>query len=188
MSWKRLLSVGSLSVLCAGALFAAVPRAGAVVVQPRSLDELVGAADGIYQGTVTEKTCAWNEDHTAIVTHYRLDVSSTWAGPPTAELVLTERGGEVGGLGLMVPGTPSYRVGEQVVVFTHRGDGRLMTLFWAQGKFTLRRVPANSAADAGEESGEAVTMAVQAAGLVPSMPIAELRRLVTGLAAQGATP
>jgi hypothetical protein len=177
-----------LAVVCAGALVAAVPWAGAVVIQPRSLDELVGAADGVYQGIVTDKTCAWNEDHTAIVTHYRLEVSSTWVGAPTAELILTERGGEIDGLGLMVPGTPSYRVGEQVVVFTHRGNGRLMTLFWTQGKFTLRQLPAGSAADGGEESAEAERMAVQAAGLVPSMPVAELKNRVTALAAQGATP
>lgn len=58
--------------------------------------------------------------------------------------VLTLRflGGEAEGYRLTVPGSPEFHLGEEVLVFTDGGAGRIPTVLgMAAGKFTLQRDP-----------------------------------------------
>ncbi len=52
-------------------------------------------------------------------------------------ITLTEIGGQVGDMAVVVDGTPSYEIGEEAVVFVYRDRGRAMTLHWFQGKFPV---------------------------------------------------
>lgn len=193
--FARGLATGVVWLLLAGLVSPGAPAA----TLERSLADMVRAADGIYRGTVVEKTCSWDDDRTAIFTHYTLRVSEVWLGPAREELTLSERGGEVGGIGLHVPGTPVYRVGEEVVVFTHRHGGRAMTLFWTEGKFSVRAGaaaprPAGTPTDrpagtpAHRSAAPEEPVAIQSTGPIAPMTLARLRERVAAIVSEEATP
>lgn len=69
----------------------------------------------------------------------RIRVNDWIAGSGGSTVTVEELGGEVQGQGLVISGTPQYRVGEEVVVFLERADGRLRTYAMAQGRFEIRR-------------------------------------------------
>ncbi len=102
--------------------------AHATIVPRLELPELVALAKGIHLGTVTSESVAWNEAHTLIFTTYNLEVTRTLKGSPTDSITLIEVGGALDGVALAVDGVPTYRVGEEAVVFTNYEAGRLMTL------------------------------------------------------------
>ena len=59
-------------------------------------------------------------------------------GARTSSVEFAEPGGALGAVSMMIPGTVSYAVGEQVTVFLARmPNGYLRTAGWAQGKYTL---------------------------------------------------
>lgn len=139
-------------------ILAAITAAWAVepptrIHEPRSLEALARSADLVCRGTITSAEAAWDDDHRLIYTHYTLDVLEVWAGDVPKTLRFTETGGEVGGVGLHVPGVPRYHVGEEVVFFGHHEKGRLMTLWFSEGKFTVQRRGADGAVFALQADG-----------------------------------
>jgi len=60
-------------------------------------------------------------------------------GAASNEITLHERGGHHRGRGMRVAGTPTYRVGERVLVFVERDSrGRYRTFGLSQGRFLVR--------------------------------------------------
>ncbi len=110
-------------------------------IRKYTLEEQAGQAEGIYLGRVLEQKSYWNEEGTLILTDYTIAVRTTIAGAARSRLVITEVGGEVGDIGLMIPGAASYSVGEEAVIFTHREAGRLMTLHFEQGRYKVDTIP-----------------------------------------------
>lgn len=103
------------------------------------LADLVRAADAVYAGVITARRADWSPDGKQILTYYVLEVGETLKGPPLQQFAFTELGGEVGPIGQAVPGTPVYRVGDEVVIFTHAESGRVMTLWWTEGRLPIVR-------------------------------------------------
>ncbi|GAG09862.1 unnamed protein product, partial [marine sediment metagenome] len=93
-------------------------------------------------GTVNSVECAWNGEHSQILTTIRIRVQEDFKGNVTAPdgvLTLTELGGTVGQTTMIVEHAPSFAVGEEVLVFTEQAaDGRLIVLGRTQGKTTLK--------------------------------------------------
>lgn len=75
-----------------------------------------------------------------IVTRTTLRIEDVIHGPRAAgqELVLTERGGSVDGLSLIVPGAPRYEPGHRYLVFTEsNAAGEPITFGLSLGRFEL---------------------------------------------------
>jgi hypothetical protein len=98
-------------------------------------EELAQRADRIVEGTVTHTDVHWNDAKTKIYTDAYIKVTSTLKGQPAETLVVRQLGGELDGIGAMIPGSPRYAAGEELIVFAEdRPDGAVVTLGLFQGK------------------------------------------------------
>lgn len=126
------------AVLIAAVLSLARPS-GATTVVPMRPRDLVQASIGAVRGQVTAIAAARDGVTGAISTYVTLAVDEVLFGPlPGGELVLREAGGRVGAREEWTFGSPTYRVGERVLVFlAANADGTLRTAEMAMGKFAL---------------------------------------------------
>ena len=115
-------------------------RAQATTMVPMRTRDLVQSSVGAVRGQVTAIAAAADPSTGAISTYVTLAVDEVLFGPlRTGELVLRERGGQLGAREEWIFGNPTYRVGERVLVFlTANADGTLRTAEMAMGKFALR--------------------------------------------------
>jgi len=120
-------------LLCAaGSTFASV-------VMRLSDQQLTARADVIVSGQVTRIQSMWNPEHTSIYSYITVSVEEHLAGGlNTSEISFRELGGQVGGTRAWINGAPSFRTGEDVLLFLSQGkDGVLHTTGLFQGKFSL---------------------------------------------------
>ena len=115
-------------------------------VEAMTLEEMAQRADMIFIGRSIGSRADWNAQHTRVYTHTTFEVERFLKGG-AGERSMTVRlwGGQVGPLRSIVPGTPDFTNGEQVLLFCVGSGARVPTLLGlALGKFTL------SVDDAGE--------------------------------------
>jgi hypothetical protein len=101
-------------------LVLAASSADASTLLPLKLDDLASRAESIVVGTVADVTPRFNDARTLILSDVTVAVDETLAGAPVPYLTVTEYGGRVGDLELVVPGLPRFERGDRVVVFVCR--------------------------------------------------------------------
>jgi hypothetical protein len=127
---------------------AALATLHATTVATMSFDEAVERSSAIVHGKVVRSWTSWDPEHTAIWTHYRIEVRDALKGARKSAITLSEPGGEIDGKRMDIVGAPRYAVGEEVVVFAALTPiGYLRTCGWGQGKF---QVQASSASPSGQ--------------------------------------
>jgi len=98
-------------------------------------EQLSQRADRIVEGTVTHTDVHWNDAKTKIYTDAYIKVTSTLKGQSVDTLVVRQLGGELDGIGAMIPGSPRYAAGEELIIFAEdRPDGAVVILGLFQGK------------------------------------------------------
>lgn len=97
--------------------------ASAAVVMDLSDEELVARSDVVVRGTVLETRAEKSADGAQIFTRAVIRVDEPLKGAPGATVTVTVPGGEIDGIGQSVPGAPTFRAGEEVVVMLHRRKG-----------------------------------------------------------------
>jgi len=135
----------------------------------RPFAEHVQKAPQLIRGTVEKIESDWGTDSQGtrrIYTFIQILVSEVLKGDaqsirPDTRLTIRELGGEKDGVGLMISGTASFQLGEEVVVFVSResNDDRSYDLSGLMmGKLEVQRDP-----DSGEEwiSGPAISFSDQ---------------------------
>jgi hypothetical protein len=134
VSTRRLLAP-----LCGVVVALAAAAAPATTMVPMDERALVAGSVGAVRGRVTRIDSAADPASGAIYTYVAIEPAEQVFGAlPSGTLVLRELGGNVGGRGQWVFGSPEYRLGESVLVFLSRHpDGALRTTGLAQGKFSL---------------------------------------------------
>lgn len=134
MLWKSgriLLAVLSLSC------FSATARASTFIIPTD--DELVIGARAIVRGKVVSVSGQMDEQSGRIFTYVGLRVQEVLKGQiADREIVVKEEGGQVGGVGSIVWGTPRFKRGERVLLYldTWR-DGSLRVYQMFLGKFRI---------------------------------------------------
>lgn len=132
MPWPvvvRATVVGLLSVLLA------LGSAQAALVKRLDLPGLVGRAAVIGHGRVASVRCLRVGGR--IVSEITLSGDRILKGQPAAELKFRVLGGALDGLAQVVPGEPSFAVGEEAVVFLqHTADGARV-VGMSQGKWQV---------------------------------------------------
>jgi hypothetical protein len=96
----------------------------------------------IVEGTVAGVSSAWNTDHTQIHTTVTFNVASTMKGtaPAHGRLTLHLLGGRVGRKVMSLVGGPTFKEGEDVILFIDSTAPDLMPITGLfQGKFTVAR-------------------------------------------------
>lgn len=129
--WRR----RALALLAAAAV--AVPL-GATLILPQDILQVTAASSDVVRGRVASLASRWDYDRTLIVTDVVIEVEETFKGEAKGDVVLTLFGGRVDDLVLDVEGSPSFAVGEDVVVFARRErDGSLSVPNLYQGKYRV---------------------------------------------------
>ena len=103
-----------------------------------SLEELASHSDRIVAGHVVRTWAAMDSENRFIWTHYEIKVGATLKGQAQGSVVVSEPGGALNGVTLLVPGSTPYTVGEEVSVFLYKTPiGYLRTTNYGQGKFLI---------------------------------------------------
>lgn len=131
--FSLLLVVAVVALLASQAAFA-------TTVQKLSLQDLTKRSDSIVMARVTDAVSAWDAAHKEIYTTFTLQILNAVKGRK-GESVVTIRqiGGTVDNIASIVPGMPSFKKGEQVVVFLTQKDaaGYPWVMGLQQGKYTV---------------------------------------------------
>ncbi len=113
----------------------------AATVEAMTMSQMAQRAEMIFIGRVVGSRAEWNTQRTRIYTYTTFQVERFLKGG-AAETEITIRlwGGQVGRMRAVVPGTPRFASGEEVLLFCAGTRARVPTLLGlAQGKFTLSR-------------------------------------------------
>lgn len=140
---KTLVAI-NISLLAFVALASAVGLRHTEAKRAPIIDEsiLVGAR-AVVRGTVLSSVCRDDESNQRVFTYTKLRVEEVFKGPISEdEIVLKEEGGESGRLGERVSGTPTFKVGERVIVSLDTWpDGSLRVYQMFLGKLSIERDP-----------------------------------------------
>ncbi|MBI4456343.1 MAG: hypothetical protein HY644_10635 [Acidobacteria bacterium] len=127
---RRIYCMALLSIL-----FCSLTRA--TTIRRLSFDQLVGRSELIVHGKVLATRSYVVPSRGWIVTDTRIEVLDAIKGQVGTFVTVTELGGIVEDRGMLVPGTASFRVGEEMVIFLKNVDGRWRTSGLIQGKFPI---------------------------------------------------
>ena len=118
--------------LALAALLAAA-GAGATILVKLDLADLVERSAIVFEGTVIEKQASWQDGR--IVTRSTLSVDHVLAcqGEAPSSIVIVTPGGEVGDVGLWVPGASRFEVAGRYLVFSRRSPSGWRVTGMAQG-------------------------------------------------------
>ncbi|MCE2423448.1 MAG: hypothetical protein J4G03_09135 [Gemmatimonadetes bacterium] len=112
----------------------------ASTIRHLALGEMAVRADQIFTGKVVGIASQLNARRTGIFTFVTIEVDEYLKGGRRNLLTLRFLGGEAEGYRLVVPGSPAFHLGEEVLVFSDGGAGRIPTVLgMAAGKFTISR-------------------------------------------------
>ena len=110
----------------------------AATLAPKSLEQLIDGADLIVRGhvqAVRPGPSGKDGPSTTVV----IAVKEQWKGAKLSTFKMIQPQGTEGGIAQAVPGLPTFRVGEDVILFVAReGHGRYHVLGGKQGKFSVR--------------------------------------------------
>lgn len=99
------------------ALAAGATSLGALTIVPATFEELVRESVTVVHGRVRDVHGAWTADRRTIQSIVTLDVVDAFKGTDVDSATFVVPGGEAGGRVLVMPGAPTFRPGDEVVVF-----------------------------------------------------------------------
>ena len=182
-------------------LVALAPAARATIMLPLSLEDLTRQSAAVVRARVVDQSAAWDEGHQRIYTRTTLqpiDPIHQTAKLP-GQLVVRSLGGEVGEVGMQVAGTPSFTLGEEVLVFL-RADPGAPALFqvvgMAQGKYHIEHeakgrviaVPSVEGLAFAKPGADGVIRVDPSVPDPTRIPLEELRRRIVEIARGSAAP
>lgn len=109
---------------------------------PLSIENLSEKADAIVRGRVVNDYAAWDSSHQQITTYTEITLIDTMLAPSSMSesFVVRTLGGVVGDIGMHVSGSPTFTLGEDVLLFLARvGDepNNYRVLGMSQGKYQI---------------------------------------------------
>ena len=122
-------------------MFAIVCSASATTVIPPSFDELVGQADVIFQGHVTNvKSEGVGEGaQRYIVSYVTFKVEEALKGNPGQSYTIRMLGGTIAGETMAVSDAPKFRVGDKDILFVQNNGSQFIPLVGIMhGRFHVR--------------------------------------------------
>jgi hypothetical protein len=118
--------------------FSLAASASAITVAPLSFRELVDRSQLVVYGRVADVRGQWTEDRQGIDSLVRLDALQVIKGRAGDQVTFRTPGGEAGGRVHLLPGAPSFREGDLVLVFLGGGGAAYPTLVGlTQGVFRV---------------------------------------------------
>jgi len=119
---------------------AIVQALDATTVVPLSFSQLVNESASIVFGRVVDVRGQWSDDRRFIESVVSLDVMRAMKGGTAERIAFTIAGGQVGRYVNVIPGAPTFAVGDMAVVFlTSRGARLPITTGFTQGVYRVQR-------------------------------------------------
>jgi len=114
-------------------------QGAASTVVAMTLEQMSERAESIFLGRVTGTRADWNAERTRIYTYVTLEVDRYLKGGSDSKVATVRLlGGRVGPYLAMVPGTPRFDMGEEVLLFCAGSGARVPTVLgMSLGKFTI---------------------------------------------------
>jgi hypothetical protein len=129
---RLFLALGLCTLLAANAHATVVPAVG--------LDRMVSESELIVRGTVSDVEPRWSDEDSTIYTYVTFDQVDVIAGEHAGPLTLRFEGGQIGDHRVEVDGMPTFRKGEEEILFVRggqRGSSPVVGLF--QGRFKVAK-------------------------------------------------
>ncbi|MGI8989256.1 MAG: hypothetical protein ACR2I2_06700 [Bryobacteraceae bacterium] len=103
-----------------------------------SFEELVDRSDSIISGRVVRSWPAWDRSHQFIWTHHELAVKYAIKGSAAKSVIVSEPGGTVDGMTMVIPGTVQFPEGQDLLLFLYKTPiGYLRTVGEEQGEYVV---------------------------------------------------
>ena len=123
-------------------LFLALNAAQATTVVPPTFDELVGKAELIFQGSVTNVRSQWVGEGAQrhIASYITFAIEDVLKGEPGASYTIQMLGGTVDGETMEVSESPKFAVGDRDILFVeHNGQQFVPLVGIMHGRFKIQR-------------------------------------------------
>ncbi len=133
-------TIRSISLLIAAAL--SVSAASATTVIPPTFDQLVGQAELIFQGSVTDVKSQYVGEgvNRHIATFVSFKVNEQMKGKPGSVFTMEMMGGTVGDQSMEVTDAPKFKVGDRDIVFVeHNGSQFIPLVGIMHGRFRIQK-------------------------------------------------
>ena len=101
-------------------LGAAVTPIPATLVERLTLEQLTDRSERIVHGRCRRTWSAWDANHQAIWTHCEVEVIDPLKGGAVKSLTVSEPGGVVDGMEMMIDGVPRWEAAQELVLFLYR--------------------------------------------------------------------
>src|SRR5437667_5885009 len=114
----------------------------ATTVIPPSFDDLVGRAEMIFQGTVTDVRSEWTGEGAQrhIASYVTFNVDDAIKGNPGAKVTLNLLGGTVGAETMEVTDAPKFKVGDRDILFVENNGTQFIPLVGIMhGRFHVQK-------------------------------------------------
>jgi hypothetical protein len=114
----------------------------ATTVIPPSFDDLVGRAEMIFQGTVTDVRSEWTGEGAQrhIMSYVTVKVEEAIKGNPDASVTLRMLGGTVGAQTMEVADAPKFKVGDRDILFVENNGTQFIPLVGIMhGRFRVKK-------------------------------------------------
>lgn len=134
MKMKRLLPLVLVAV--------ALSRASATTVIPPTFEQLVGQAEFIFQGTVTNTQSVWEGEGAQrhIETYVTFQVEENMKGQAGSSYTIQMLGGTVGDQTFEITDTPKFKVGDHDILFVEHNNDQFVPLVGINyGRFRVQR-------------------------------------------------
>jgi hypothetical protein len=116
------------------------PALGATVLIPAEFREIVNGSDIIAHARVVDVRAEWAEGRRRIDSIVTVEVLSYFKGGAEQRVSFTVPGGQIGRYRSIMVGAPSFRTGEEAVLFLNAGDAAVPYVFGLnQGVFRIRQ-------------------------------------------------
>lgn len=122
-----------------GALASVGDVVEASTVRAMNLEQMTDRADMIFTGRVASLRADWNAERTRIYTYVTFEVDDYLKGGNGADIATVRLlGGKVGRYVSLLPGTPQFGIGEEVLLFCAGRQARIPSVLGLSlGKFTI---------------------------------------------------
>lgn len=128
-----------LAALALLAVLALAPTLRASIAEVATFDEKVENAATIFLGTCTHTESRWDAEHRLILTYSSFRVDKVLKGSPIlGELTIVTPGGTVDGLHQESIGIPTFRQGDERLLFVKATKSGPTVLYFDQGTYDVR--------------------------------------------------
>ncbi len=120
--------------------------ASATVIVQLDLTDLVQRAGAVFVGKAVKTQMHWTADRKHIVTDTTFQVGTPLRGTRLGgQVTVRSLGGVVDGIGMRVSGSPSFKKGDEVLLFTEKRGAHRYVVGMTQGAYRVSRDAKNRA-------------------------------------------